>query len=536
MKKQNQETNHKNSYCLPAGTRLNQRYVLKKVLGEGGFGITYLGWDEVLAISVAVKEYYPSSMAGREIQGSNTYQVRAYGNRRREAYEKGKEAFLKEARVLSRFCKLEGIVLVRDFFQENGTAYIVMEYIDGISIKEYVQTKGAISAENVLQLMKPVLQSLYAIHGRNLIHRDLSPDNILMTKQGKLKLIDFGAARHTDTGTQKTVTVMFKRGFAALEQYQAKGEQGVWTDVYGISATMYYMMSGEVPEESVGRVLKDGLTELKAMQREDIPDDISASILKGMELEWEKRFQNLAELYQALYGEEIPKRVQEFEEQIVNEGDQFPMTNWISSASQQKIEKSVLETEILSKELALEMRNSKGSSMVKRWLLAIAVVVLLAGGGVAVYQEQQIQNEIDVKLKQQIKAEGQRHQQSDSLVQFENNVQESKQPIEKKMPNLIGEELVNAKKRLQELGVDNIQIKRQYSQKVKKGKVIRQNVPVGKVLTDIKVQLVVSKGRKAVAKNSTGKLPIATPVVSQESSEDSQQKEKVAGSLDDLLN
>lgn len=541
MKEQNQETSQKSSYCLPAGTRLNQRYVLKRVLGEGGFGITYLGWDEVLAMPVAVKEYYPSSMAGREMQGNNTYQVRALGSQRREAYEKGKEAFLKEARVLSRFCQLEGIVLVRDFFQENGTAYIVMEYIDGISIKEYVQTKGAFSVEKALELMKPVLLSLHAIHGKNLIHRDLSPDNILVTSQGKLKLIDFGAARHAGTGTQKTITVMFKRGFAALEQYQAKGEQGVWTDVYGISATMYYMMSGKVPEESVSRVLKDSLVELKKLPEIGISEVVSDGIHRGMTLEWEKRYQNIAQLYQVLYSEEIPE-VAFSDVENVNEEATFLADSEISQSSKPDTDKSSLETEVLSEELAMEMSHRKRTGIGKKWMLVIAMALVVVVTGILIYQGQQSQNKNDVKLEQsngkdeqsealkQLENNEQSSQQSEALGRAENDVQETKQPEENKMPDLIGKRLEKAKKSLRKLGVENIRIKRQYSQKVEKGKVLHQSIPAGKVLTDKTVVLTISKGKKPAVTR-----PTVAPSTPQTTSAGSKQKEQVAGSLDSLL-
>ncbi len=543
MKKQTQKTTQKSSYCLPAGTRLNKRYVLKKVLGEGGFGITYLGWDEILAMPVAVKEYYPSSMAGRGTQGNDGYLVRALGGQKNEAYEKGKEAFLKEARVLSRFCQLEGIVLVRDFFQENGTAYIVMEYIDGISIKEYVQTKGAFSAEKTLELMKPVLQSLYAIHGKNLIHRDLSPDNILMTRQGRLKLIDFGAARHAGTGTQKTITVMFKRGFAALEQYQSKGDQGVWTDVYGISATMYYMMSGRVPEESVGRVLKDDLTELKVMQSIMISDRISDGIHKGMELEREKRYQNIAQLYQALYKEEIPEMLLPDMDDTANSDTISASSGETTSTPVTDAEKTLLETKVLSEELAIERNyvRRKERSRYTMWVASLLAMLVLGGVGVAYFQNRNPQASSNVKESEQ----AQKHDIEGRTLEYQSvpesetgskqesteEVPATQKPEEKRMPNLKGTKLTKAKKTLQTLGAAKIIVKKQYSSKIRDGKIIRQSISVGEPIKHKKVTLIVSKGKKR-----TVVAPTATPFVAQEKPSDSGQKEQVAGSLDSLLN
>ena len=165
--------------ALPLGTCLNERYFLGKVLGEGGFGITYVAWDIVLMVPVAVKEYFPSGIATREKEGQQTGTLQIYEGKSELEFEKGKEDFLKEARSLSRFMKLPSIVSVRDFFQENRTAYIVMEYVEGTRVRNYIRENGKMSGEQVLALMEPVIHSLCDIHKTGLIHRDISIDNLM---------------------------------------------------------------------------------------------------------------------------------------------------------------------------------------------------------------------------------------------------------------------------------------------------------------------------------------------------------------------
>ena len=150
---------------------------------------------------------------------------------------------------MSRMESNSGIVTVHDYFEENNTAYIIMEYVDGCTMKEYIKANGPMECSKVLHLMKPVMEALENIHSKNMIHRDVSPDNIMIRSDGQLKLIDFGAARIMQEDEEKSFTVMLKRGYTPEEQYRTKGEQGPWTDVYALCATMYYMLTAEnLPE------------------------------------------------------------------------------------------------------------------------------------------------------------------------------------------------------------------------------------------------------------------------------------------------
>ena len=220
---------------LLPGSCLKERYFVGRVLGVGGFGTTYMAWDIILAVPVAIKEY---SYRGEEIS----------------EIQKGMQNFLQEARTLSQVPVHSGIVSVKDYFQENDTAYIVMEYVDGSSVKKYVKEHGKMEPKLVMRIMEPVIDSLRSMHEIHLLHRDISPDNIMLTKEGKAYLIDFGTARLLDN-TSKTMTLSVKHGFSPEEQYRQKGEQGPWSDVYSLCCTMYYMITGEVPDSSVERVL-----------------------------------------------------------------------------------------------------------------------------------------------------------------------------------------------------------------------------------------------------------------------------------------
>ena len=278
--------------ALPLGTCLNERYFLGKVLGEGGFGITYVAWDIVLMVPVAVKEYFPSGIATREKEGPQTGTLQIYEGKSELEFEKGKEDFLKEARSLSRFMKLPSIVSVRDFFQENRTAYIVMEYVEGTRVRNYIRKNGKMSGEQVLALMEPVIHSLCDIHKTGLIHRDISIDNLMFDENGQLKLIDFGAARNVEL-PENTITVSIKRGFSPEEQYRAKGEQGPWTDLYSLCGTMYFMLTGKIPDESVERVYADHLVPLRQWEDVKLPMQAKCAIDKGMAVLAKDRWQDM---------------------------------------------------------------------------------------------------------------------------------------------------------------------------------------------------------------------------------------------------
>ena len=281
---------------LPPGTVLAGRYLIGRVLGEGGFGITYIGCDLRLELRVAIKEYYPHDRVNRNSKASLT--VTGYTGNVGKGFDAGREHFIQEARVMARMDKTPQIVAVRDFFQENNTAYIVMEYVDGTTFKELVAQKGGkISASELLPLVEPLFSALSAMHALGLIHRDISPDN-LMLENGGVRLLDFGCARESAQGVN-TMTIVLKHGYSPIEQYQHKG-QGPWTDVYSLSATLYYCLTGKTPPQALDRVCGEELTPPRQLGADLTPAQEKA-ILRGMGMRRSQRFSSVEELHAALY-------------------------------------------------------------------------------------------------------------------------------------------------------------------------------------------------------------------------------------------
>ncbi len=278
---------------LKPGTMLKERYQVGKVMGEGGFGITYVGRDMVLDLKVAIKEFYMSGYVNR----NNTYStlVRASVGSHTELFERNREKFLTEARVLAKFANEEGIVGIRDFFQENNTAYIVMDFLTGETLRDYLKMNTKLPWDKTLQIMKPVIKSLGTVHNHNVIHRDISPDNIMLTKDGKVKLLDFGAAREVSQTDIKSLSVILKPGYAPEEQYRSKGQQGPWTDIYALCATIYCCIAGTVPEDSMERMFEDKLKPLHEIEP-GCSVAVSNVISRGMAVRQKDRYQSIAEL------------------------------------------------------------------------------------------------------------------------------------------------------------------------------------------------------------------------------------------------
>ena len=282
---------------LSAGTVLHDRYLVGATLGEGGFGITYVGFDTTLQMKVALKEYYPSGIATRVNTVSNTVSVGV--EKQKNIFDSGKDSFLNEARSVAQFSKERGIVDVRDFFTENNTAYIVMEFLDGVNLNEYIYKNGVIEAKQTFEMMLPLMRSLEKMHKQNVIHRDISPDNIMYQYDGTLKLMDFGAARHFSQDESKSLSVVLKPGYAPYEQYSRKGKQGPWTDVYALCATIYKCITGETPPDSLDRAIEDDLKKPSELGV-SIPEILENALMKGLAVHSQNRLQSMDELISAV--------------------------------------------------------------------------------------------------------------------------------------------------------------------------------------------------------------------------------------------
>ena len=290
------------SYHIPPGTILYGKYMIGRTLGEGGFGITYVGWDLNLEMKVAVKEYYPNGYVTRNNRRTNTLSI--LSGPRGEFFQKGVEKFVDEARRLAKFWKLPGIVSVKDYFQENNTAYIVMEFIQGSTLKELLKQRPdkRLPAAEVFVMMRPVMKSLDKVHQAGLIHRDISPDNLMVDQEGEVKLIDFGAARDFLADGEKSLSVMLKPGYSPEEQYRSRGKQGPWTDVYSLCATIYRAITGQVPEESLERMTEDTLKRPSQLGV-SLPRWQEEALMKGLAVIQKDRQQSMKELEAALYTE-----------------------------------------------------------------------------------------------------------------------------------------------------------------------------------------------------------------------------------------
>ena len=287
--------------ALRAGTVLKGRYLLGRVLGQGGFGITYLAWDESLKARVAVKEYMPGELATRLEHRQVVVRTAA----RQEEFAYGQERFKEEARILAKFMGQPNIAGVTDYFDENGTSYFVMDYIEGISFKTYIaQAGGRVSPEEALDVMIPVLRALTAVHGEGLIHRDVTPDNIYITKDGNVKLLDFGSARYSLGDKSKSLDVILKVGYAPKEQYIRRGRQGPYTDMYSCAACLYAAITGYLPPESLERLDHDTLVPPSEAGTE-IPLYLERAILKGLAVQPEDRFQTAGEFLEVLESQKV---------------------------------------------------------------------------------------------------------------------------------------------------------------------------------------------------------------------------------------
>ncbi len=325
---------------LPPGTILYGKYLIGRVLGEGGFGITYVGWDLNLEMKVAVKEYYPNGFVTRDNGRTNTLTILT--GPRGEFFQKGVEKFVEEARRLAKFWRLPGIVAVKDYFQENKTAYIVMEFVQGSTLKEILKnaSDGRLPAEQIFQMMRPVMKSLDKVHEAGLIHRDISPDNLMVDREGQVMLIDFGAARDFLAEGEKSLSVMLKPGYAPEEQYRSRGKQGPWTDVYSLCATMYRAITGQVPEESLDRLAEDTLKRPSQLGV-SLPGWQEKALMKGLAVFQKDRLQSMKELEAALYTEPREEKQEKEEtsqrkEEAPQEQEDSDITRRVRPASQEE--------------------------------------------------------------------------------------------------------------------------------------------------------------------------------------------------------
>ena len=344
-------------------TILRGKYLIGDVLGEGGFGITYIGLDLNLEIRVAVKEFYPNGYATRE--SASTSSLTIYSGGQEETVRKWRENFLKEAKSLAKCAHMSGVVGVRDYFQENNTAYLVMEYVEGVTLKEYQRQRGGrIAAAELLPAMEPVFKALGEVHRQGLIHRDISPDNIMLLSGRQMKLLDFGAAREYEAD-EKSLSVMLKPGYAPEEQYRSRGNQGPWSDIYALAGTIYKCLTGITPPEALERLRQDELVR---------PNEGGAGLSAGQESALIKAL--------AVRAEDRYQTVEAFRQDLYAPGQSGLQANVVS---QPPVEKTVYPAPEQSRDAKRQNKTaadgkSGGWQKVLIAALLVAVIVILAAG------------------------------------------------------------------------------------------------------------------------------------------------------------
>ncbi len=288
-----------NHMLLEPGTRLNNRFVLGRVLGAGGFGVTYLALDEQDNRRCAIKEYLPAMLAVRD---AKTRKVYPSSQSNAQTFEHGLKVFLNEARVLRGFSGNPAIVQVMDCFEENGTAYFVMEFLDGVNLKALSRSMdGKLPVEFTTQILDTIAHTLESVHAQGMLHRDVSPENIFVTKDGSIKLIDFGSTRFFVGEKSRSLSVILKPGFAPPEQYSSKGNQGPWTDIYALSATLYNVLTGKSVPDAPDRLSGAAVTPLCRLVPE-ADASLGDAIERGLTLDYRLRHQTIAEFLEEARG------------------------------------------------------------------------------------------------------------------------------------------------------------------------------------------------------------------------------------------
>lgn len=284
------------AYYLAPGTILDNRYIIGTCIGFGGFGITYKAFDATLSIVVAIKEFYPSGLVNR---AAGDTKVGIFSGEKEAEFHTQMERFLDEARNMAVFSKEPDIIHVYRFFEANGTAYTIMEYIDGILLKTFLKKNGKMEVNDAVACIIPILNALEKVHSHNIIHKDISPDNIFLLDDGSVKLFDFGAARFPEGQQEKTFSVVIKAGYAPPEQYRSTYKPGAFMDIYAAGAVLYEMITGVRPSEGSDRAVEDDLEKPSELGIE-IDKNLENIIMKAMAVKPELRFQTAAEFKKSI--------------------------------------------------------------------------------------------------------------------------------------------------------------------------------------------------------------------------------------------
>ncbi len=369
------ETNMSDKYplALPVNTVLAGQYIIQDVLGEGGFGITYKAVDRMSGKDVAVKEFFPESMATR-VPGKTD--VTTFAGDRGDNFVYGKQCFMQEAETLAKFIGNENIVRIYSYFEEYGTAYFVMDYIEGKSLDTYVkECGGKLEFSEAAEILVPIMDALAAVHEKGIVHRDVSPDNIYLTNDGKVKLIDFGAARQSLGDKSQSLDVILKHGFAPKEQYLRRGKQGPYTDIYALGATFYYVLTGKRPPDALERADEDEII-LPSTLGVRISRAAEDAILMALNVQPGDRFQSMDAFKNAMLA--VTKQEEKREEHVssvsyVTEPINTPRNKDDNGRTTPIIESKTVEKKKIVKPLAV------GAVVIA--ILAVAIIGIMSLSG-----------------------------------------------------------------------------------------------------------------------------------------------------------
>ncbi len=302
-----EHTPPKQAYYLTPGTILYNQYIVGTAVGDGGFGITYKCYDTILGVIVAIKEFYPAGLVNRAPGEKKTGVL---SGEKEAEYNVQLKRFLMEAKNTAQFEQAKDIVNVYNYFEENGTAYIVMEYIEGVLLKEYIADHGRMDKDTALAIITPVIEAVKKIHASGILHRDLSPDNIFIAGDETIKVFDFGAAKFSDEDDSAPAAAVIKEGYAPPEQYRTNGKQGFFTDIYAVGAILYEMLTGIRPMEGSERLVKDELKSPRALGIQ-IDENLDRAVMEALAVKTELRFQSIQYFQEAIEG----KRMAEYPEE-----------------------------------------------------------------------------------------------------------------------------------------------------------------------------------------------------------------------------
>ena len=461
------------SHHLAPGTVLNGRYLIGEAIGEGGFGITYIGLDKNLDVRIAIKEFFPYGCANRNNSVSNdvllNYQAET------DYFTDVKNRFLQEAKGIAKFSKEPSIVDVRDYFTENNTAYIVMEYIEGITLSQYLEKNGVFEADKIFELMMPLLKALNKMHNEGIIHRDISPENIMMTDGGRLILMDFGSARFYAGDNKRTMSVILKPGYAPFEQYSTDGDQGPWTDVYALCATLYKCITGETPIDPMVRCQNDTL-QMPSQLGFTISQRQEQALELGLKVYSSDRLRNINEFVSVLTGSPLPAEKGFLRTIITKRRDPARESNRTYGDAYTRY---------------LEQQPEKKSKFaaILPFLIGFLVFVLVAGGVTMFFVLKNKSNDPVVTPTAAADATTpyvtQAPQETETTAQLKGKV---------RMPDVVGKEITEARKEIEAVGLV-VEEEREESDTVEKNYVISQSVRANKrIKVGSSVSLVVSDG------------------------------------------